>query len=388
MKLKKNEGRVVHSPLSFVFQMVMSGGSLLQKYDASTQQYIPDRLVTPVTFSPKLIVSDPDGSVTAGDYTSSLVNVTWSVTRISGSSAVDISPVSSFAQLVQHGGWLHGMTNSIVLAQNVTPSETLRIRFSADYTDTRRNEVHHFEWEKLSATETQTDLNVVLDTGRCPRLLKLLPFKHLGQFGLPVQLKNGPDNIPDASAEYRWQWMTKGMRLWSNHFDDEPWYVSGCQTKEIVVDQDYIQDIWLRMLATPYGNYNNMRIYVIHLKRWYGQFDYDVEFLRGKYVFHDTDTVALGAWVANAKGIIAGPCRYFDMELFFSVGNNGFESVGYGEEAVITRSDLKAGQPKAGVLVRELSAYRAICDEYGYPICMDDGTLIFAQFPTKSREVL
>ena len=90
--------------------------------------------------------------------------------------------------------------------------------------------------------------------------------------------------------------------------------------------------------------------------------------------------------MANAKGIISNPCKYFDLELFFAVGSNDFESVGYGEEVTITRSDLQDGQPRAGILCRELSAMRALCLDDGRPLCMDDGKLIFAQFPTKSRE--
>jgi len=75
------------------------------------------------------------------------------------------------------------------------------------------------------------------------------------------------------------------------------------------------------------------------------------------------------------------------MELFFAVGNNVFESVGYGEEAIIRRSDLQEGAPKAGILVRELSAYLMIADDDGTVWADDDGKPIFAQFPTSEREV-
>ena len=78
---------------------------------------------------------------------------------------------------------------------------------------------------------------------------------------------------------------------------------------------------------------------------------------------------------------------YFDMELFFAIGTGDFESVVYGEEVIIKRNGLQGGQPKAGILLRELSAFRALCEDNGTPLCLDDGTPLFAQFPTKSRQV-
>ena len=174
---------------------------------------------------------------------------------------------------------------------------------------------------------------------------------------------------------------------WSEDFSEQPWLVSGEQTKQIIVDQDFIQKVILRVKAIAFGNNATTQYWTTKLRRWYGQFDYEVEFLRGKYIFHDSNTIALEAWVANAKGIISNPCRYFDIELFFAVGTGDFESIGYGTEANITRGDLQSGQPKAGILCRELSAFRPICDDNGNPICMDDGKVIYAQFPTKSREV-
>ena len=154
-----------------------------------------------------------------------------------------------------------------------------------------------------------------------------------------------------------------------------------------MVDQDFIQKLVLRVRATAFGNNATTQYWTTRLRRWYGQFDYDVEFLRGKYIFHDSNVVVLNAWVANGKGQISNPCKYFDLELFFAVGAGDFESAGYGEEATIRRSDLQSGQPKAGILCRELSAYRALADDDGKVLCLDNGTPLFAQFPTKSREV-
>lgn len=384
MQLKRNQGRVVHAPLSFVFQMLEMGGSLLQKYDASTAAFIPNRLLTPLVLQPQLIISDPDGTIATADYAAQMSNVTWTLTSTTGGTTTTIpatTPGGDTFYVVDNA------TKRITIYYNVQPQEHVHVRFYGKYTDQRRGEVYDIEWERDLGCEAQTDLNVTLDVGRWKNKVLLMPMRNWGQFGIPVQLKNGPDAIPDNRATYLWQWCEPGDSSWKTNITSQPWCVSGYDTKEIVVDQDFIQDIILRVKAVAYGNNNAPLYFVTRLKRWYGQFDYDVEFLRGKYIFHDTNTVVLNAWVANARGIISSPCKYFDMELFFAIGNGDFESIGYGEEAVITRSGLQDGQPQCGILCRELSAYRAICGDDGKPICMDDGTLIFAQFPTKSRDV-
>ena len=382
MKIRKNQGHVVYSPLSAVFQILEMGGSLLQKYDATTSSFIPNRQATPLVLQPSLILSDPDGVVNTADYVAQMNSVVWSVQVINGNAVSTLpatTPTDTFYVV-------DSVTKRLTLYYNVNPNEVLHISFYGLYTDVRRGEVLEFKWERDLGCEAQTDMNVTLDTGKWRGNVLLLPMKHWGQFGIPVQLMNGRDAIPDDRCTYQWQWWNESTHSWSEDFSEQPWLVSGEQTKEIVVDQDYIQMVILRVKAIAFGNNATTQYWTTKLRRWFGQFDYDVEFLRGKYVFHDTNTVVLNAWVANAKGIISNPCKYFDLELFFAVGTNDFESVGYGEEVTITRSDLQDGQPRAGILCRELSAMRALCLDNGLPLSMDDGTLIFAQFPTKSRE--
>ena len=383
MRIKKNKGHVVYSPLSYIFQVLEMGGSTMQKYDATTSSFIPNRQGTPLVLRPSLIISDPDGVVNTADYISQMVDVSWIITHFQGNVSEIIPP--SVGNDVNYE--VNSTTKELRLYMNIPPGNVLHVKFSGKYTDRRRGEVQEFEWEHDLGCEAQTDMNVKLDTGRWRGKVLLSPMKHWGQFGIPVQLMNGKDAIPDARCTYQWQWFDTVNHTWSSDFTDEPWYVSGAQTKEIIVDQDYIQTVVLRVRATAFGNNATTQYWTTRLRRWYGQFDYEVEFLRGKYIFHDTDIVVLNAWVANAKGQISNPCRYFDLELFFAVGDNDYESVGYGVEAIIKRRDLQSGQPKAGILCRELTAYKAIALDNGKVLCLDDGTPLFAQFPTKSREI-
>lgn len=383
MKIKGNSGRVVYAPLNYIFQMIPLGGSLIQKFDAISQSYIPDRGLTPLVLKPQLLISDPDNVISAGDYTSDLVNVSWDITDSIGNSI----PMGLSGHHHVYNYTIDNNTKAITIYVNVAAGDVYNVKFSADYLDRRRNETNHIEWEGRMITMEQTYHNVTLDTGRWRSKMLLSPFKSWGQFAIPVQLKNGDADIPDVDCSYRWEWYDYENEEWENDFTDKPWYVSGAQTKQITVDQDYIQDVLLRVKASAYGDSSTLQQFVTRLRRWYGQWEEDVEFQTGKYIFHDTNMVVLEGKVTNRRTDIANPLRYFDMELFFAVGNNGFESVGYGEEAIIRRSDLQDGAPKAGILVRELSAYLMIADDDGTVWADDDGKPIFAQFPTSEREV-
>ncbi len=383
MRIKENEGRVVYSPLSDVFQMTPMGGSLLQKYDATSGSYMPNRKATPLVLCPSLILSDPDGVIPTADYVSQMVNVSWILTVTTGGTTSSL-PASVPGETFYT---VDSVRKNLTLYFNVAPNQVVHVKFTGQFVDNRRGEVLDYAWEGNLGCEAQTDMNVTLDTGRWRGAAKLSPMKHWGQFGIPVQLMNGKDPIPDEKCTYTWQWWNEDRKRWLADFSECPWLVGGENTKEIVVDQDFIQKVILRVRAVAFDNPNTLQIFTTKLRRWYGQFDYDVEFLRGKYVFHDTKTIVLNAWVANGKGIISRPQRFFDMELFFATGNGEYESVGYGEEAIIHREGLQSGRPRIGILCRELSAFRPLALDDGTLLCTDDDIPIFAQFPTKTREV-
>ena len=88
MKLRKNSGRVVYSPLSYIFQVLEIGGSPMQKYDATTSSFIPNREATPLVLQPSLIISDPDGIVSTADYVRHMNSVAWTLTFNNGRTEV------------------------------------------------------------------------------------------------------------------------------------------------------------------------------------------------------------------------------------------------------------------------------------------------------------
>ena len=379
-KIRKREGHVVHLPLSYIFQMVERGGSATQKYDSDTQTWVPNRAITPYQLQPQLLVTDPENTLPSGDYTTRLTNVVWTLVLWTNGHSSVLAPAGGYS--------VDPTTKAITITRNVEVGEVLTVTFTADFTDTRRSEVQHFNWRGDLTTEAQTTTNVSLDHGQFTSKMNLLPWKRWNQFGIPVQLKNGNEPIADADCSYVWKYYDFSLEQWCSDLENTMWYVSGKTSKELVVDQDYIQDVLLKVEATAYGNSDTMQMFTTRLRRWYGQYDEDIDMVTGKYVFSDTNMVVLEAKVTNSdQGNIPDAAAYFDMEIFFGVGTGSLESVGYGEEVILHRSDLQDGDPKTGVLVRELSAFVPLATDNGAVLCDDDENILVVQVPTSEREI-
>lgn len=378
IKIKKKGGHVIYQPLSATFQMQELGGSSQQKFDATTGTWKPNRILTPYLLRPQLLIQDPEGILPTGDYSSDLVETVWTVKSLLNNVVTNLVLGTDYT--------IDSATKALTLLYNVAVDEIVTITYKSHYVDPRRADTNAltFEWSTQVTTEAEADYKVTLDTGQWNSKILMSPFKNWGRFGIPVQLKDGDDAIADARCTYQWQWWTG--TAWSEDFSERFWYVSGATSKQIQLDADFIQDITLRVKAIAYGDTTHPLYFATRLLRWYGQYQEDVDFLTGKYVFSDSTLVKLQGKVSKAAGgDITNPAQYFDMVLFFAVGNEELAPVAYGEEATIERDDLQDGEPRAGILVRERTCFLPIADAAG-KILSDDTTILFAQIPTTSTE--
>ena len=376
MKIREAKGHVVHSPLSYGFHMLELGGSYIQKYDTITGNFIPNRELTPYLLKPQLTISDPDKLIPDGEYSSRLVNCIWTVKAWNNGVEVTLEQDEDYT--------IDNNTHALTFMRNVAVSELVHLEFKADYVNTLRSEVQHFSWFKDLSTVGEAIWNVSLKVD-APSKMDLSPFKNRGRFNIMAQLMNGDNDLPDELCIYQWQYFDGDN--WTDIPESALWYVAGKDAKGITIDQDYLQRAVIRVLAYPIAKPSEQKYHTILLRRWYGQWEERIELMQGKYVFVDDTKAAAQVVVANRQGDIASPCRYFDIEIFFALGNAEWKSVAYGEEAIVQRADMATAEPKFGVICRELSAYLPIELEDGSLLAGDDEELITAQFPTSEREV-
>ena len=163
--------------------------------------------------------------------------------------------------------------------------------------------------------------------------------------------------------------------------------VAGKNAKGITVDQDYIQRETLRVVAYPKDKPAEQRSFTMLLRRWYGQWEEDIELVQGKYVFLSDTIASAEVKVVNRQGNITSPQRYFEIEIFFAHGDGEWNSVAYGTTATVQRGDMAQKEPRFGVLCRELSAFRPIELPDGSVLADEDDSVLMAQFPISEREV-
>lgn len=377
MKIRKQTGYVVHAPLSYAFEVKELGGSYIQKYDTISGAFIPNRELTPYLLQPCLTITDPDGNIPAGEYTSRLVNVRWVVRGW----------LQGVAEILAEGTdyTIDSNTHALTFSHNVAVDELVHIEFCADYVNNARGEAQSFKWSKDLATVGEAQWNVSL-TVDVPSKVDLSPFKNRGQFNIFAQLFNGDGELSDSACVYQWQ-RFNGTQWVDIDGEEDAFYVAGKNAKGITIDQDYLQHEILRIVAYPVDKPSEQRSATMLLRRWYGQWEESIDLMQGKYVF-TSDTIASGeVKVMNRQGNIASPQRYFEIEIFFAHGNSQWQSVAYGTKATVQRSDMAQKEPKFGVLCRELSAFKPIELPDGSVLTDEGNAVLMAQFPTSDREV-
>lgn len=381
MKLNVTGGRVVHSPLSFSFQMVELGGSAIQKYNTLTGDYEPDRGITQYYVKPKLGIHDPDALIPDGDYASALTNVSWGVYMSDGKKTTKIT---SEAKKTFEVDTINGLT----LYMNVPTGNILHLEFSADYYNATRDESSHFTWQKDLTTQDLSEVNISMEVKTVPSgKLNMWPWKKYGKFPIETQLKNGTEDIDDEKCVYQWQVLEDSQ--WRD-IDPEydVWYESGKDSKTLVVDQDYLDRVMVRIVAYAKGFQQFTQSKALLIRRWYGKWEDVPYFATGKFIMKDTTRAIFAVKVVNySGGNISNPERYFDIEMFYRPNEEAeWQSQGNGTEAVLTRQQLTANHQAADIC-RELTANQPTILPDGSYLADENGALICSQFPTTEKEV-
>lgn len=372
---RESQGRLVFEPLMFGFHMVELRASYVQKYDAVQAEYLPDRTLTPCVLVPKLPVKDNNGIVT-GDKTTEMVNVTWTVNgRFNGEN------------------WVNGTdyvvdpdTHQLTIQANMDPGYMGKVSFYGEYLDERINKVHKFTWERSLTCETYADYNVQLRMEQSK--ISLSPWKNRGTFGIPAQLYNSDAPAPDADCSYQWfVWDNNVFRPVGMYYPDL-WYDGGANTKTIRVKQAYIQNILLCCQAYLRDAPDKVRSATVRVRRWYGQYDDDLVWLSGKYIFPDTTNAEAEVVVTRRQGIMANPLQYFDIEILYNNGSGDWwQHVCHENRGMVPRNMFPVDttmQHRFGWILREKSALLPLIN--GNKYFTINGRVAVGQFPTTPRE--
>jgi len=241
-------------------------------------------------------------------------------------------------------------------------------------------------WEKPLSCVSATDWKVSL-VSEWPMRTDLLPWKDRGTLTIPVQLRNGSSNIPDADSVYQWQIFEDSA--WRNvDRSKDFWCRGGENTKNLKVEQKFVGRILIRCEAWPKDNTADLQVLAFKLRRFYSLYEDDMDILEGAYIFPETARAVAEAYVANRKGgRIANPEQYFDIEILYSRGDGHWWHVAHGTRGEVPRSMFPVDSTmkhEFAWLTRELTPLMpfAINGE----ILTIDSEAVVGQFPIIERD--
>lgn len=375
---KVTEGHIIQpTPLDTMFSMKELHGTLSQKYDAINGLYIADRTLTPFVLKPEFSVNDKTGKIPNGDYTAQLINCVWTVKcKVKGN-----APVAGKDYVVNEE------TKELTLKCNLDPDTSGEISFSAEFIDSRRGDVLKSFWRGELSCVSEVQWRVSLRT-EWPQRTNLIPWKNRGVFAIPVQLMNGDKNQPDGSCVYKWQ-VFENEKWREIDYDTDLWYREGKDTKIISVEQKYIQSVTLRCMAWPKDNTSELQVVPFLLKRYYGNYEDDINIVEGAYIFPETGrAVAEASVITRNGGHIANAEQYFDIEILYSRNDGQWWHVAHGTRGEVTRSMFPIDSTMTHSFAeqtRELTAEIPITVDGSYLLI--DGQILTGQFPIIDRNL-
>lgn len=371
--MKTATAYIIYDSLILTFAMIEVGGSTVQRKDAVSGSFDPDRSLFPLVLRPTLNVRDPNHILTDGDHSDKLLDCRWFIGSDSSGNRI-YSDTSGFSL---------GDNGELTVTRNVEPSTPLNLYFTCSYIDARTQNTFRNSMGVTLSSVLATELNLGIEIDAASKM-PVSPFKTHKHRTITATFRNGTDEVPDSDAVYEWRVQDAVTRSMRSITSDDLFYVSGQGTRSLVIDRRFIDKELIEV--TAYHKAVPSRIVSAHTKayRWYGQWDEEVCIVRGKYLRPDTTEIEVQAYVATPKGMVDAPADHFDItHIRTGASADSFqEVVGYGEKVTIPRSSIgsdPSARPVFGIEVRERTALRACT--IGGSACLVNGSIACIQIP-------
>jgi hypothetical protein len=348
---------VIYDPLIVSLSMLQIAGSTTQKKSNLDGTFDPDRSTFPLILKPILKVSDPNSIITQSDQTSNLIDCRWYIGT--NDQGTRINADTSGYTLMENG--------MLQINVNVEPTNPISLFFTCSFIDSRTKNVYKKTFLSTLSTDATTEVNLHLEIDAA-NIMPISPFKSFTNRTITATFRNGENIIPDASANYQWQVLdgndTDGWS-WRAISDDDIFYVSGQNTKSIVVDRSLIDKETIRCQAYHTAIPDKKMYAQSTMVRKYGQWDYDEIITRGKYYRDKSTPITAKAFVMSEKGLISNPSQYFDIVHYITTNEEGSQEkvIAYGE-SVDTDTSITSDDPNVqtvfGAEVKERTALRAV----------------------------
>lgn len=378
---------VIYTPLNVSVSLLVKGGSLTQTHCAETDEFIPDRGITPLVLSPEVVVQDPDGILPGG--VASLTGVCWYALPEDIASSV---PGGSYigAELSQYlisaatNGYSIEADGSLRVESNIRYPSRVVLVFTANIPDNRSGKLIKVQDSVLlSTTSIAVPAALTLDKPACWRFN---PLEDHGVRTIKAALKLGgvtPD--PGKVRTAFWWYRASGNSEVLINSDDHLFYESGQNSESLVIDPEYLDEERIickaeytmdgeTLPASPSADCLTAETVI---KRHYPAYDFENYIHGGVEVSPTASHVKNECIVTVGQKVLASPSRYFTVVWSIKDAVYGAEwrVLGYGDSIMIPTSEIEQGAD-IGLELVEFEPLGALIDDDDDILTDDDGSIL------------
>jgi hypothetical protein len=347
-----------YTPLNEAISLVVAAGSLLQVHSADTDEYFPDRQITPLVIIPHFEIHDEAGIIPSGDKSVDLVDIKWYENSETPANMI-----------IAGANYAISPTGTLTVKKNVAYLSPVILLFTANYYDIRTGNVLRAHQSITLSTTSLLEYPVTLHIDH-PASWTFNPLTDSGLRNITAQLRLAGQTVAPEQEKYWW------YKLENNNpvaiTDDNLFYENGQNTNVLTIDPRYV-DGSVRLIvkaeyiapgetvpANPTANAQSKEIVI---NRSYSQYDYDFFVHGGSQVAGSATEIKAEGYVTVQGKIYPDPTTKFTMkwELKNQTYQAAWRTIGYGEQVFVPKSEYKNGANVA-LDVSEKEALKAISE--------------------------
>ena len=387
--IETTEAIIVYDALSTVFDVLILGGGLMQKYNTLTCEYVPDRNACPIALTPRLTVTDPNRNDETTDQTSMIV-VQWYRVTVSGSSETETEIISTSDE-----DQYYKSGRTLMVAANISAGNTVILRVKASYVNPHTNETMRFTKDFVLGTQNYVEFNPSLEID-APNLVIVSPFKlEASNRYKTVTAKffaGATDISTNANVVYKWYKMVNNAyrEITSQTIANGDIDVSSVSGRTLVLDLFCIKKEKYCCTAyydvDPYNRveYKLSRYFTVN--RQMSGYSLKPRVSVGKFLRMDMKKSTAEAVLTVNSHQMDDPSQFFviSWKFYLQSGTSKLntKNLGTGNSASVDRS--LSGYDRTKIPTFEmgyepLSEYGVVVDDQGDTIIDDEGDIIIAQ---------
>jgi hypothetical protein len=345
-------------PLNEAFSLTVESGSLLQVHSADTNEYFPDRQITPLVIVPRFEIHDAGGVIGTGDKTGDLTDVRWYENK------------ELPANMITSGtNYAIGTGGKLTVKKNVAYLSPVILLFTANYYDIRTGNVLRIHESVTLSTTSLLEYPVTLEIDR-PASWTFNPLIDSGLRSITARVRLAGQAVGPEQEKYWWYRLENNSPVTVT--DDDLFYESGQNTSVLTIDPRYV-DGSVRLVvkadyiapgetvpASPTAHAVSKEIVI---NRAYSQYGSDYFIHGSQHIAADATEIKAEGYVTVGGTVYPNPASKFTLkwELKSQVYGADWRTTGYGESVKVPKADYKNGANIA-LDVSEHEALKAATD--------------------------